>query len=67
MKITINLDLDCEEDRMMWQRIGHVDALCSILWRLKYGNEQERLDTKGAGKLYRMELDEGVVIEDLWQ
>ena len=50
----------------MFQRIAHIDSLCSILWRLKYGNDHERLDAKGLGKLYRMELDEGVVIEELW-
>lgn len=63
---TLTLNLDNEEDRVMFQRIAHIDSLCSILWRLKYGNEHERLDAKGLGKLYRMELDEGVVIEELW-
>ena len=66
MKITINLDLDHEEDRLMWQRIGHVEALCEILWKLKYGDDGIRLDTKGIGKVYRLEMDRGVVIEELW-
>ena len=63
---TLTLNLDIEDDRVMFQRIAHIDSLCSIIWRLKYGNEQERLGIKDMGKLYRMEIDEGVVIEELW-
>lgn len=67
MKITINLDLDYEEDRLMWQRIGHVEALCSILWRLMYGMEGERLScVDDMERTARLMEAEGVVIEELW-
>lgn len=66
MKITINLDLDHEEDRQMWQRIGHVDALCSILWRFIH-NGDESACFACRQKLTEMMEAEGVVIEELWQ
>jgi hypothetical protein len=67
MKITINLDLDHEEDRIMWQRIAHIDSLCSILWRLMYGMEGERLScVDDMERTARLMEAEGVVIEELW-
>ena len=67
MTITITLDLDREEDRAMWQRIGHVDAMCSILWRLMYGRDGERLSCEDdMERLARLMEADGVVIEDLW-
>ncbi len=67
MKVTINLDLDHEEDRIMWQRIAHIDSLCSILWRLMYGAVGERLScVEDMERIARLMEAEGVVIEDLW-
>lgn len=64
---TLTLNLDNEEDRITFQRVAHLEALCSILWRLMYGMEGERLscvdDMERTARL--MEAD-GVVIEDLW-
>ncbi len=64
---TLTLNLDNEDDRTMFQRIANVDAMCSILWRLMYGMEGERLScVDDMERLARMMEAEGVVIEELW-
>jgi len=67
MTITFHIDLDAEDCRAQFQRIAHVDAMCSILWRLMYGMEGERLScVDDMERLARMMEAEGVVIEELW-
>jgi len=67
MTITFNIDLDAEDGRAQFQRFAHVDAMCSILWRLMYGMEGERLScVDDMERLARMMEAEGVVIEELW-
>lgn len=64
---TLTLNLDNEDDRTMFQRIAHIDSLCSIIWRLMYGMEGERLScVDDMERLARMMEAEGVVIEELW-
>ncbi len=64
---TLTLNLDNEEDRIMFQRVAHLEALCSILWRLMYGMEGERLScVEDMERIARLMEAEGVVIEELW-
>ncbi len=64
---TLTLNLDNEEDRIMFQRVAHLEALCSILWRLMYGMEGERLScVDDMERIARLMEAEGVVIEELW-
>lgn len=67
MTITFHIDLDAEGGREQFQRFAHVDAMCSILWRLLHGLPDERLTTpEDAERLCRLLEADGVVIEDIW-